>query len=129
MSRDPRYDILFEPVQIGPVTARNRFLVRATRWVWGGETGERLIWAASVRVLTPIALATYSGYQAIRSAGREGAHHRRTSTQHPWNNTPITQARPLHAPFRERPQARRVVCQPGAPVSRNGSQAREHRSR
>jgi dimethylamine/trimethylamine dehydrogenase len=25
MNRDPRYDILFEPVQIGPVTARNRF--------------------------------------------------------------------------------------------------------
>ena len=25
MSRDPRYDILFEPIQIGPVTARNRF--------------------------------------------------------------------------------------------------------
>lgn len=25
MSRDPRYDILFEPVKIGPVTARNRF--------------------------------------------------------------------------------------------------------
>ncbi len=25
VSRDPRYDILFEPVQIGPVTARNRF--------------------------------------------------------------------------------------------------------
>ncbi|MBT5433629.1 MAG: NADH:flavin oxidoreductase, partial [Rhodospirillaceae bacterium] len=25
MSRDPRYDILFEPVQIGPVTTRNRF--------------------------------------------------------------------------------------------------------
>ncbi|MCP4332144.1 MAG: FAD-dependent oxidoreductase [Gammaproteobacteria bacterium] len=25
MTRDPRYDILFEPVQIGPVTARNRF--------------------------------------------------------------------------------------------------------
>ena len=25
MSRDPRYDILFEPVTIGPVTARNRF--------------------------------------------------------------------------------------------------------
>ncbi len=24
-SRDPRYDILFEPVRIGPVTARNRF--------------------------------------------------------------------------------------------------------
>jgi hypothetical protein len=24
--RDSRYDILFEPVQIGPVTARNRFL-------------------------------------------------------------------------------------------------------
>ena len=24
-SRDPRYDILFEPVQIGPVTAKNRF--------------------------------------------------------------------------------------------------------
>ena len=23
--RDPRYDILFEPVQIGPVTAKNRF--------------------------------------------------------------------------------------------------------
>ena len=25
MTRDPRYDILFEPVQLGPVTARNRF--------------------------------------------------------------------------------------------------------
>ena len=25
MSRDPRYDILFEPIQIGPLTARNRF--------------------------------------------------------------------------------------------------------
>ena len=25
MARDPRYDILFEPVQIGPLTARNRF--------------------------------------------------------------------------------------------------------
>ncbi len=25
MGRDPRYDILFEPVQIGPVTTRNRF--------------------------------------------------------------------------------------------------------
>ena len=25
MPRNPRYDILFEPVRIGPVTARNRF--------------------------------------------------------------------------------------------------------
>jgi dimethylamine/trimethylamine dehydrogenase len=25
MARDPKYDILFEPVQIGPVTAPNRF--------------------------------------------------------------------------------------------------------
>ncbi len=25
MTRDPRYDILFEPVEIGPVTAKNRF--------------------------------------------------------------------------------------------------------
>lgn len=25
MSRDPRYDVLFEPLQIGPVTAKNRF--------------------------------------------------------------------------------------------------------
>ena len=25
MSRNPRYDILFEPVKIGPVTAPNRF--------------------------------------------------------------------------------------------------------
>ena len=25
MSRDPRYDILFEPIRIGPLTARNRF--------------------------------------------------------------------------------------------------------
>jgi dimethylamine/trimethylamine dehydrogenase len=25
MPRDPRYDILFEPVRIGPVTAPNRF--------------------------------------------------------------------------------------------------------
>ena len=26
MSRDPRYDILFEPLKIGPVTAKNRFM-------------------------------------------------------------------------------------------------------
>ena len=25
MPRDPRYDVLFEPVRIGPVTAKNRF--------------------------------------------------------------------------------------------------------
>ena len=25
MARDPRYDILFEPVRIGPLTAKNRF--------------------------------------------------------------------------------------------------------
>ncbi|MCC5957608.1 MAG: NADH:flavin oxidoreductase, partial [Natronohydrobacter sp.] len=25
MARDPRYDILFEPLKIGPVTAKNRF--------------------------------------------------------------------------------------------------------
>ena len=25
MARNPRYDVLFEPVKIGPVTARNRF--------------------------------------------------------------------------------------------------------
>ena len=25
MTRDPRYDVLFEPVKIGPLTARNRF--------------------------------------------------------------------------------------------------------
>ncbi len=25
MPRDPRYDPLFEPIKIGPVTARNRF--------------------------------------------------------------------------------------------------------
>ena len=25
MGRDPRYDILFEPIRIGPKTARNRF--------------------------------------------------------------------------------------------------------
>ncbi len=24
-TRDPRYDILFEPLRIGPVTAKNRF--------------------------------------------------------------------------------------------------------
>ncbi len=25
MARDPRYDVLFEPIKIGPVTAPNRF--------------------------------------------------------------------------------------------------------
>jgi len=25
MARDPHYDILFEPLRIGPVTAKNRF--------------------------------------------------------------------------------------------------------
>ncbi len=42
MARDPRYDILFEPVRIGPVTARNRFYQvphctgsRAAGWLHG----------------------------------------------------------------------------------------------
>ena len=26
MARESRFDVLFEPVEIGPVTARNRFL-------------------------------------------------------------------------------------------------------
>lgn len=25
VNRDPRYDVLFEPVKIGPVTTKNRF--------------------------------------------------------------------------------------------------------
>jgi 2,4-dienoyl-CoA reductase-like NADH-dependent reductase (Old Yellow Enzyme family) len=35
MTRDPRYDILFEPVEIGPVTAKNRFY-RVPRCNGGG---------------------------------------------------------------------------------------------
>ena len=31
MPRDPRYDILFEPVHIGPVTAPNRFYQNPSR--------------------------------------------------------------------------------------------------
>jgi len=33
MERDPRHDILFEPVRIGPVTAKNRF--------WDGHRAAR----------------------------------------------------------------------------------------
>ena len=37
MARDPRYDILFEPVRIGPLTARNRFyqVPHCTGMGWG----------------------------------------------------------------------------------------------
>ena len=38
MPRDPRYDILFEPVKIGPKTARNRFYqvphCSGMGWAW-----------------------------------------------------------------------------------------------
>ena len=45
MGRDPRYDILFEPVRIGPLTVRNRFYhwreragVRGCRYTLGHST-------------------------------------------------------------------------------------------
>jgi len=43
--RDPRYDILFEPVKIGPVIAKNRFF-RAPHCN-GERLGERLASGAS----------------------------------------------------------------------------------
>ena len=41
MTRDPRYDILFEPVKIGPVTAPNRFYAvpHATGHGWHEPNG------------------------------------------------------------------------------------------
>ena len=33
MARDPRYDILFEEVKIGPKVARNRFYPGFPRWL------------------------------------------------------------------------------------------------
>ena len=35
MPRDPRYDILFEPIQIGPKTAKSRFY-QVPQCNWGG---------------------------------------------------------------------------------------------
>ena len=32
MAVDPRYEILFEPVQVGPVTAPNRFYRSRSAW-------------------------------------------------------------------------------------------------
>ena len=43
MSRDPRYDLLFEPVQIGPVTAKNRFYQTPHATGMGSERPESLI--------------------------------------------------------------------------------------
>ena len=37
MSRDPRHDILFEPVQIGPKTLRNRFYQAPHCTGFGGD--------------------------------------------------------------------------------------------
>ena len=34
MSRDSRYDILFEPLQIGPVTTKNRFCQGPPAWMF-----------------------------------------------------------------------------------------------
>ena len=31
--RDPKYDVLFEPVRIGPLTAKNRFFTPGRRWL------------------------------------------------------------------------------------------------
>lgn len=68
MSRDPRYDILFEPVKIGPVTARNRF------YQVPHCNGDRLAAAgiASVRAIgdcdapATIAAAVQDGHRAAR---------------------------------------------------------------
>ena len=35
MARDPRYDVLFEPVRIGPVTAKNRGILWPMPLQWG----------------------------------------------------------------------------------------------
>ena len=54
MSRDPRYDILFEPVRIGPLTARNRSFplcpnaLAASRLCPIGQLAARL-WACAGR--------------------------------------------------------------------------------
>ncbi len=37
MARDPRYDILFEPVRLGPVTTRNRLYRCPTAPAWAGS--------------------------------------------------------------------------------------------
>ncbi len=36
--RDPRYDILFEPIKIGPVTAPNRFIRYRIAAAWAIAT-------------------------------------------------------------------------------------------
>ncbi len=54
MTRDPRYDILFEPVRIGPKTAKNRFYQVPTAMV-----------SASIR---PTAML-HSGGSRRRAAG------------------------------------------------------------
>ncbi len=41
MARDPRYDILFEPIKIGPVTAKNRFIRCPIAMAWAIRTRAR----------------------------------------------------------------------------------------
>jgi len=31
MARDPKYDVLFEPIQLGPKTMKNRFYLPGSR--------------------------------------------------------------------------------------------------
>jgi hypothetical protein len=42
MARDPRFDVLFEPVKIGPVTAPNRFYQADQRDDKRHQSGGRL---------------------------------------------------------------------------------------
>lgn len=56
MARDPRYDVLFEPVRIDPVTAKNRFYRVPHSCSALGDCNNR----------ATIATAVYDGHRAAR---------------------------------------------------------------
>ena len=97
MPRDPRYDILFEPVRIGPVTAKNRFYQvphcngmgwRMPRGRWPrcaaikAEGGWAVVCTEQMRdpsdrrhraVSSKLALWDDAGHPGARADGRRGA--------------------------------------------------------
>ena len=101
MARDPRFDILFEPVRIGPVTARNRFY--------------QVPHASSTGADMP---NTRKGLRAIRAEGGWGVVCTGYCSTHPTSDDAPPSLLPAHQPPQRR--VRGLAREPRAPAARNG---------
>ncbi len=89
MARDPRYDILFEPVRIGPVTAKNRFYqVPHTN-----GSGNRLPHIAAAMRGMKAQGGLGGARRCLRQAGNFEARRRRRSVHEPRHHGVDDQAR------------------------------------